>query len=188
MMRSFRLYSSLSVLVVLALLCSGCSVPGQGSSGGNGGHSDITVSPMERTTLDEAISSLRKAERDELQDLVGMKITQVMGVRVDLDGKARTWTLGFKGLNSTKVLEYHAGDWTRLDLELPLPDEEILIDQLIPPEQLYAARRDRIREALDRHGATESDLLLARGVYTITVPSPSGTTVLIFDARTGEMK
>jgi hypothetical protein len=188
MMRSFRLYSIFALLVVLALLCSGCSIFSQGSSGGNGGLSDITVYTKERTTLDEAITSLRNAEQDELQDLVGMKITQVMGVRVDKDGKARTWTLGFRGLNSTKVLEFHAGDWTRLDLDLPLPDQEILLDQIIPPEQLYAAKKDRIKEALDQHGATDSDLLLAGDVYTITVPSTSGTTVLMFDARTGEGK
>ena len=173
MIRSSRFPFLIALLGVLALLCSGCTIPLGTSSDGTGGLTDVTVYEKEHTTLDEAMAALRKAEQDELQDLVGMKITQVMGVRVDREGKARTWTLGFQGLNSTKFLEFHAGDWTRLDLQLPLPEQEILFDQVLSPDRLYLTQKDRIKEALDRHGATESDLLLA-GV---------GAGVLVADGR-----
>lgn len=188
MIRSFRLPLLIAPIAVLVLFCSGCAVPGVKSPGGNAGLIDVTVYEKERTTLDEAMAALRKAEQDELLDLTGMEITQVMGVRVDQEGKARTWTLGFRGLNSTKILEFERGSWTRLDLELPLPEQEIPLDRVLSPERLYLTQKDRIKEALDRHGDTESDLLLAGGVYTLTVPSPSGTTVLTFDARTGDVR
>jgi hypothetical protein len=58
---------------------------------------------------------------------------------------------------------------------------------LIFPDRLYEMQKDRINEALTRHGASESELTLTGEVYTLMVPSPSGTTVLTFNARTGEL-
>lgn len=188
MMRSFRFYPVLSLALVLALLCSGCSIPGQGSSGGNGGLTDITVYAKERFTLDEALEALRVDEQEGLVDLAGMELTQVMGIRVDRSGSARTWTLGYRGENMTRILEYTAGRWNGVDVQIPLPEERIPLDQLILPAQLYTQQKTPIGEALSRHGVNETELMLQGETYTLTVPSQSGTTVLTFDARTGGLR
>ncbi|MDD1653679.1 MAG: hypothetical protein LUQ64_03950 [Methanomicrobiales archaeon] len=188
MPRSSRLPFLIALIAIAGILSSGCTLPGMTPSGGGGGVTDITVYKEGYSSLDEAMASFHRVEQEQFPDLAGMEITQVMGVRVSSEGKARTWTLGFRGLNSTKVLEYHAGDWTRLDLDLPLPDQAIRLDQVLSPDRLYATQKARIKEVLDRQGTTESDLLLAGDVYTLTVPSTSGTSVLRFDARTGAVK
>jgi len=188
MMRSFRLSLVLSLIAVLALLCSGCAIPGKDSSGGNTGLTDITVYGKERATLEEALEALRVEELEGLQDVTGMELTQVLGIRVDRSASARTWTLGYRSGNRTRILEYTAGAWNGVELQIPLPEERIPLEQLILPQRLFTLQKNPIGEALSRHGVNDSELLLRGEAYTLTVPSPSGTTILTFDARTGELR
>jgi hypothetical protein len=188
MIRSSWLYPVFSLLVAGALLCSGCSIPGQGTSGGNGGLTDITVYTKERSTLDEAMEAFRVEEQEGLQDVTGMELTQILGIRVDQSGSARTWTLGFRDGNRTRILEYTAGRWTGVEVQLPLPDEPIPLDQLMLPQKLFEIQKKPIDEAFSRHGVKEGELMIRGETCTFTVPSPSGTTVLTFDARTGGLR
>jgi hypothetical protein len=59
---------------------------------------------------------------------------------------------------------------------------------MILPQRLFTLQKNPIGEALSRHGVNDSELLLRGEAYTLTVPSPSGTTILTFDARTGELR
>jgi len=176
---------------VLILLCSGCTLPGfpppGGSTGDSNGAGDGPGSVKERATLGEAMESLRNAEKKDLFDLRNMEITQVLGVRVDHEGKARTWSLGFREGDITHVLEFTGGSWNGVDVQIPLPYERIPLEQLVLPEQLYLQQRKTIDEALSRQGTSESELILKGEVYSLMIPSPSGTTVLTFNARTGDL-
>ncbi|MDD1651889.1 MAG: hypothetical protein LUO86_02505 [Methanomicrobiales archaeon] len=188
MMRPSSLYLLLALLALMAVLTSGCAMLGSRSSGGDASLTDITVYSKERSTLEKALEALRSDEQKGLVDLTGMELTQVMGIRVDKSGGARIWTLGYRGGNSTRILEYSGGKWTGVDVQIPLPEDRIPLDQLILPTTLFAKQKTAIGEAFSRRGVNESELILRGDSYTLTVPSPSGTTVLVFDARTGEVR
>ena len=188
MMRSPRLYLLLAFLTLLAVLYSGCAIPGRTSPRGEAGLTDITVYGKERGTLEEALEALHVDELEGLMDLTGLELTQIMGIRVDRSGSARTWTLGYRGENTTRVLEYSAGEWDTVDVQIPLPEERIPLEQLILPQRLFEMQKNPIGEAFSRHGVNESELMLRGETYTLTVPSPSGTTMLTFDARTGGLR
>jgi len=188
MMRSSPMYLFLALLTLLAILSSGCAFLGSKSSGGEDGLTDITVYSRDRSTLDDALQTLRSDEQKGLVDLTGMELTQVLGIRVDRSGSARTWTLGYRGENMTRILEYSGGAWDMVDAEIPIPDERIPLDQLVLPKRLFEMQKNPIGEAYSRQGVNESELMLRGEIYTLTIPSPSGTTILTFDARTGGVK
>jgi len=75
-----------------------------------------------------------------------------------------------------------------VDAEIPIPDERIPLDQLVLPKRLFEMQKNPIGEAYSRQGVNESELMLRGETYLLTIPSPSGTTILTFDARTGGVK
>ncbi|KUG20789.1 MAG: hypothetical protein KO206_08355 [Methanomicrobiaceae archaeon] len=185
----------LLLTVVAAGLACGCmeasSSPGAHLPG-EGGIVDLGsdyVPP--KYTLSEALLELDAyaagdvLDAGDLYDTGNMTIRRMQGAGVDADGRAASWMLGVEQGDANMWLAYGAGGWRVIPWNAPFRGEAIVLEECMNPADLYALHRAPIGEMLERHGASQTDLALADGVYEVSVHAPAGFEVLAFSADTG---
>lgn len=194
-------YAGLLLVLFLLLfsLHAGCvSFGSKGTANGTGlaGETPSGTSPIKditsrnppKVSLDDAMSALTEAEQDGGIDIQGMTIRQVDGFGVDSSGLARTWVLGMAGEGKTTLLSYSDGEWKNLDMpNISMPEGEVKIDQLISPQDLFKQNLIQIVKEMNRLKVGEADLTLDQNTYQITIRSASGSSILSFNAKTGEL-
>ncbi len=195
-------YAALFLILAFLLLFSmnaGCSSKGQ-QSGDNGGLApnsasgsssiqDITSRNPPKISLENATDALTVAEQEGGIDIKGMTIHQVFGYGVDSSGLARTWVLGMQGGGKTTLLSYTAGEGEWKSLEMPtilLPESEVVMRDLISPQDLFRKNADLIVREMNRVKINEADLSLADGNYQVTIHSPTDSSIIVFNGKTGE--
>jgi hypothetical protein len=176
-----------AILILLAVFCSICVIcgcldttaPSSVTESFDGGITPIDTSLQpQKYTLAEALTD------SEFEQACGTDqsatICQVIGARVDPDGRATSWILGVRGGSTEKWLAFGSTGWKPLSLRAPLPEKPVLIAEIVSPESL-------LTPALMEHGVEEVDLVLAGGIYTVTVRSDEKLETFSFKADTGEV-
>jgi hypothetical protein len=69
----------------------------------------------------------------------------------------------------------------------PFPQTIITFENITLPTQLYETNQKAIEEIMNANGANMSDLDLSDGVYTISIRSSTGLSMIRFNASTGEL-
>jgi hypothetical protein len=92
-----------------------------------------------------------------------------------------------EGAGKTALLSYRGGQFKELDLPTTLPQGEVRIGDLLSPEDLFRKNMNTIVREMNSKRAAECDLTLDENSYQVTIHSPSGSSTLSFNARTGEL-
>ena len=198
MLSRARYAALLLVLLLLFSLHAGCISFGppppakdQGSPKGpqvtEGSIQDITSRNAPKVSLSDAVVSLPGATQDGGIDIAGMVITKVWGYGVDSSGLARTWVFGMQGNGRTMLLTYSEGEYRVLDLPTPLPPNELKINELISPQDLFKKNLNTIVKEMNRLMVGECDFALDQDSYQVTIHSATESSALSFNAKTGEL-
>jgi hypothetical protein len=178
----------LALLAGACILCTACGCLGTSSPPpSSGGITPVDLPEPEGYTLTEALAELEILSVEGGLNITGTSMRQVLGNRVTLDGRADAWAIGLKDGEEVRWLTSGVTGWRETTLRAPLPDAEVNMTEILSPEELLAAQEDAIRPVMARLDASTVDILLAEGVYTITVRSDAGMEVLAFRAETGEV-
>jgi hypothetical protein len=178
----------LALLAGACILCTACGCLGTSSPPpSSGGITPVDLPEPEGYTLTEALAELEILSVEGGLNITGTSMRQVLGNRVTLDGRADAWAIGLKDGDEARWLTSGVTGWRETTLRAPLPDAEVNMTEILSPEELLAAQEDAIRPVMARLDASTVDILLAEGVYTITVRSDAGMEVLAFRAETGEV-
>ena len=139
-------------------------------------------------TLDQAMEDLEIQNAEGLIEAENMTIYQVMGTGVGIEGHADSWIIGGReeGESILYSYDYYSG-WNKMSWPGPLTEEEVNLEKIISPQDLYSKNSAIISEKYRNSGVTYSDLFLKDGVYTIAIRDGTKITELKFNADTGEL-
>lgn len=175
-----------ALLAAVCFLCIACGCLGA-SSPPSGGITPIDMPEQpENYTLGEALAELDLLGAEGGLNVTGAAVHQVLGTGLDLDGRAAAWALGLEDGEEVRWLTFGAAGWREISLRAPLPVEEVVLADVLSPEDLLHEEKEAISTAMARHDADTVDIALAGGVYTVTVRSDGGMETLAFRADTGE--
>jgi len=179
------------VLALFAAVCIFCTASGcldaSTTPSEGGGITAVDLPEPEGLTLAEALAELDLLGVEGGLNVTGASLHQVIGNRVDLEGRASSWTLGLLDAEGVRWLTLGAAGWQEVSLPAPIPEEELNMTELLSPEEIFAMHEDGIRAAMDRLNTSTVDIVLAEGVYTVTTRSDAGMETLAFRADTGEV-
>jgi hypothetical protein len=173
-------------VVVLALISAGCSsVPGMKSaeSGPQGpGISDITPrDEFRQVSLAEAIEALNGS------DTKGpVHIYYVRGESVDINGTARTWTIGAIRETQPLFFVFSAKGPEVVNLSNAMTAQEIPMKTTMTPAELFRQHRLLIQDITNGGRISIDSLELRKGIYTLEVKSGNTTKMYLFDSVTGK--
>jgi len=178
----------LALLAAACILCTTCGCLGASSPpSSSGGITPVDLpEPPGNSTLTAAFAELDLLAAEGGLNITGSTVHQVLGSGLSLDGRAASWALGLRQGDEVRWLTFGRGGWNEISLRAPLPAEEVLLTEILFPEELLAAQAEAIRPEMVRLGADTIDLALADGVYTITIRTDAGMESLAFRADTGE--
>ena len=176
----------LALFAAICIFCTACGCLGEASPPSGGGITPIDPEPPQAATLAGALGELELLGAEGGLNITGTTVHQVIGTGVDLDGRAASWALGLRDGEEVRWLTFGISGWKEVSLRAPLPEDEILFDEILLPEDLLAERGGVLAPALERAGADTVDIALAREVYTVTVRSDTGMERFSFRADTGE--
>lgn len=175
-----------ALLAAVCIFCTACGCLGAAPPS-SGGITPVDLPESGTRTLTGALAELNLLKGDGGLNITGMSMHQVLGTHVDLDGRAATWVLGLEDGEEVHWLTFGLMGWKEISLGVPLPGEEVLLDEILSPEDLLSRQEGVLRPVMERLGAETVDLALAEGVYTVTVRSDAGMETLAFRADTGEV-
>lgn len=180
-------------LLLFCILC-GCSAPPAQSPEQtvlppvDTGITDITTAAglpffnlsaaLEDLTVYDSVTKMNVSER---------KIYHLKGVEVNEQGEAQIWVLGITRDSAKELMIYSDRDWRVVEWQGVLPAQEVDFSSVLTPDELYAQQSSLIKESLQEHNTTVSNLDLSDQIYTVTVTQGGSISVLTFDARTGEL-
>lgn len=177
----------LALLAAACILCTTCGCLGASSPPSGGGITPIDLpEPPGNSTLTTAFAELDLLRAEGGLNITGTTVHQVLGAGVDPNGRAASWALGLREGNEVRWLTFGRGGWNEISLRAPLPGEEVLLTEILSPEELLRGQEGVIRPVMVRLGADTVDLALAEGVYTVTIRTDAGMETLAFRADTGE--
>jgi hypothetical protein len=178
----------LALLAAACILCTTCGCLGASSPpSSSGGITPVDLpEPPGNSTLAAAFAELDLLAAEGGLNITGSTVHQVLGSGLSLDGRAASWALGLRQGDEVRWLTFGRGGWNEISLRAPLPAKEVLLDDLLSPEDLLQGQEEAIRPVMARLGADTVDLALAEGVYTITIRTDAGMETLTFRADTGE--
>jgi len=179
------------VLALFAAVCIFCTASGcLGASpmpSGGGGITPVDLPEPEGLTLAEALAELELLGAEGGLNVSGASLHQVIGNRVNLEGRASSWTMGLLDADGGRWLTIGVSGWQEISLPAPIPPEELNMTEVLSPEEILAMHEDEIQAALERLNANTVDIVLAGGAYTVTARSDAGMETLVFRADTGEV-
>jgi hypothetical protein len=177
----------LSVLV----LCSACvfSPPAEQKPQQEGGLTQVTV-PVEtsRISFEAAHQKLKDYRTDSLSGSVNNKIIYyILAKDVDASGNAVSWAFGVNYGMGDRLLIYDKSGWTVFpQSNTTLPSEEIVVDHIISPGNLFTRNKAVILNTSSSIPERQ-DLELYQGIYKLTMYSGSTSRILTFNATTGAL-
>lgn len=179
----------ISTLVIL-VLCSACvfSPLADQKPPKDSGSTQVTV-PVEssRISFEEALQNLKKYQVDSSTGSENVKrLYYILAKDVDESGNAMSWVFGVNYGSGYRVLIYEKSGWTAFPRSnTTLPSEEILIDHIISPDNLFAQNKEVILSSSSSALTDMRELELQQGNYTLTLYSGNKGKVLSFNATTG---
>ena len=180
----------ISTLVVL-VMCSACVLPSADQKPQqDGGLTQVTV-PEEtsRISFEEAYQNLKDYHIDSSSGLTeSKKIYYILAKDVDESGTAMSWVFGVNYGSGDRLLIYEKSGWTVFPRSnSTLPSEEIVVDRIISPGNLFTINKAIIASTSSSTNPERRDLELQEGIYTLTLYSGSKGRILTFNATTGAL-
>jgi hypothetical protein len=189
MMTRMHLYIAVCALSILCLLCGCLGNSTVAPTPAEGGIRDSTIYSFENeATFDAALTQLeRQIARGEIEG-ENISVRQVNGVDLNISAYARSWIIGRETAEGSSLLIYNPREgWREEPWMVPFPEEEIKLDEIVSPTELYAGNEQVIGEAMAAANVTKTDLELSGMNYTVIVRSSTNISILSFYADTGEM-
>jgi hypothetical protein len=189
MMTRMHLYIAVCALSILCLLCGCLGNSTVAPTPAEGGIKDSTIYSFENeATFDAALTQLeRQIARGEIEG-ENISVRQVNGVDLNISAYARSWIIGRETTEGSSLLIYSPREgWREESWMVPLPDEEITLDDIVSPTELYAQNEQVIGDAMAAANVSKTDLELTGMNYTVIVRSSTNISTLSFYADTGEM-
>jgi hypothetical protein len=178
--------------VVVLVLCSACVLPsGDQKSKQEGGLTLVTV-PVEtsRISFEDAYQNLKEYRTGSINNspIPSEKIYYILGKDVDDQGKATSWVFGVKNDAGFRLLIYDRTGWTDMSLSnSALPSEYIMIDQIVPPGNLFSDNKAAILGNSPSTLPELRELELKEVMYTLTITSGRVVRAIKFNATTGAL-
>jgi hypothetical protein len=178
----------ISALVAL-VLCSACVFPSfEEQKIQDGGPVQVAV-PVEssRISFDVALQNLKNYQEDSSKGSESVKrIYYILAKDVDGSGNAISWVFGVNYGTGNKLLIYEKNGWTIFSKSnTTLPSNEIDVDRIISPTNLFSNNKDTILSIASSANPEMRDLELQQGNYTLTLYTGNTTKILAFNAYTG---
>jgi hypothetical protein len=179
----------ISALVAL-VLCSACVSPFGEQKKQEGGLTQVTVLGQNaRISFEDAYQNLKDYRMDLSSGSAGpIKSFYILAKDVDDQGKATSWVFGVNRETGSRLLIYDRNGWTDMSLSnSALPSEEIILDNVMPPNKLFAENKAAIQGNSPASSPAIRELELKEGKYTLTITSGSTVKVIKFNATTGAL-
>jgi len=192
MHKSIPMIFAILALFVLSL-CSACvtqTSPNQ-TPQQNTGLSQVTV-PSESTrigfdTAQQKFKEYRAVSFNE-SSINKEKLYYILAKDVDDQGKASSWIFGVNHEAGSRLFIYDSTGWTNINLNnSDLPSEEIVIDRIVTPSNVFAENKAAIIGNAPPSTLELRELELKGGIYTLTITSGSTVRTLKFNAISGAM-
>ena len=181
----FAIVSLLALILISACIAQ---QPANQSSQQNQGLDQVTSKgEPSRIGFEEVKKDLGEYQSGSMNETSNEKKVYFMLSR-DLDelGNATSWIFGVSGINGQEFLVKDRAGWTTIE-KVTLPTEQIFLDTIITPENLFIQNRAAIFSNPSTGVPERRDLELQRGVYTLTIVSGNSTKSLTFNATTGAL-
>jgi hypothetical protein len=174
------------IMTIVSLMSAGCSslpgLQGQGGTPQGSGISDITPrNEFRQVSLDEAIGALNGTGTPG-----SVHIYYIRGEGVDINGSARTWTIGTIRQANPFFFVFSAKGSEVVNLSYPLPAQEIPINAIMSPGDLFSQHRLLIQDVTNNGKISLDNLEIRKGAYTLEVRSGNTTKMYLFDPVTGK--
>jgi hypothetical protein len=185
------------IFAILALfifsLCSACvsEPPANQTSGQNAGLTQINV-PSESTrisfeTAQQKLKEYRAVSFNE-SSINKEKLYYILAKDVDDQGKATSWIFGVNQGAGSRLLIFDTTGWTNINLNnSELPSEEIVIDHIVPPSNVFSENKAAIIGNAPLPTPELRELELKGDIYTLTITSDGTVRTLKFNAISGAM-
>jgi hypothetical protein len=137
-------------------------------------------------SFDVALQNLREYQPDSGNEATTIEtIYTIYGTNIDGSGNATSWIFGVRHSGGTERLAYDRSGWVKIPWNAPLNSEEIDIDRIVSPNNLFRQNSAVIHSNPSPTNPERRDLDLTRGIYTLTITSGSKERILMFNATTG---
>ena len=180
----------ISALVAL-VLCSACVLPSFGEQKKQeGGLTQVTVTvATSRIGFEEAYQNLKDYHIDSSSGLTeSKKIYYILAKDVDESGTAMSWVFGVNYGSGDRLLIYEKSGWTVFPRSnSTLPSEEIVVDRIISPGNLFTINKAIIASTSSSTNPERRDLELQEGTYKVNIYYGTTGKVLTFNATTGAL-
>ena len=174
------------LLLGLLILCSACTGPETKKPEVNVGLSQVPTQEISPSiTFDEAIQAFGEYSRTS-GSAEKFPVYYLFSRDVDAAGNASSWLFGVRQENGTALLMYDRTGWKINPWNATLPEEEIVLSQVIPPGTLFARNKEVLSGASSPSIPESRDLVLKEGTYTLTIRSGNTSRTLMFNATTGK--
>lgn len=175
------------LLFGILILCSACTGPGNEKP-----VIDVGLSQIPTQEISPYIS-FEEAKRgfEEYNNTHGsggnFHVYYLISKNIDETGNAQSWLFGARQQNETLLLTYDRTGWSKNTWNAMLPSEEILLSQIIAPENLFIQNKGVIFSSKSSSIIESRNLVLQQGIYTLTINSGNTSRTLRFNATTGKM-
>jgi hypothetical protein len=119
--------------------------------------------------------------------VTGLTLHQVHGTGVALNGTANSWVVGVQRENTSFLIVYDKERWNQMAWGEAFPQEPITFENITLPTQIYETHQKTIGDVMNASEADTSEVDLSNGVYTISIRSSTGLSMIRFNASTGEL-
>jgi hypothetical protein len=180
-------------LFAVILCCCACAcmtaAPPAGEQTNGSSSSIIDKTPQDepaKVTFETAWRELPNYESSGMVNLTGLTLHQIHGMNVAVNGSADTWVVGVQGQTSS-LLVYDRDSWSQVAWGESFAQEIITFDHILLPTQIYENNQEIIRNLMNANGVDVSDMDLSDGIYTISIRSSTGLSMIRINASTGEL-
>jgi hypothetical protein len=180
-------------LFAVILCCCTCAcmtaTPPAGGQTNESGSRIINKTPQDRpakVNFETAWQELPNYESSGMVNLTGLTLHQIHGMNVAIDGSADTWIVGVQGRTSS-LLVYDRENWSQVAWGESFTQEIITFDHILLPTQIYESNQKTIKDLMNANGVDVSDMDLSDGIYSISIRTSTGLSIIRFNASTGEL-
>jgi hypothetical protein len=147
----------------------------------------VALTPVpEYVSFDEAKGNLLQSELLSLNQFQKeTRILFIQGGNLDESGNAERWVFGVNKGDTNELRVYDHSGWTIIPWYNAISAEEIDLDRLVSPEDLFNQNKNQILERSPSTIPAQRDIELKNGTYQITITSGSTSQILMFNASTG---
>jgi hypothetical protein len=175
--------------VILSCCACACMTAAPSSDSGSG-PSIIDKTPRgepAKVSFENAWQELSDYESSGSLNLTNPTLRQIHGINVALNGTADTWIVGVQDKETSSLLVYDRESWSQIAWGEIFTQEIIAFENITLPTELYQTNQKIIGDIMNTNGADVSEMDLSDGVYTISISSSTGLSMIRFNASTGEL-